>query len=297
MINIQQGTFTRCHKYLDKIGTINQKNVQKSSPEIKDFLRGVTPVRLKELANMNCLAANKIKTELDKRYGENNYVLIAVGRSVSSIAELMGKIGVDTKIIPLSGLRKREADDVTLDNLHIYKSFLVQKGLSKTDLAKNKDKTFILMDYTYYGRSLERAERLLKKKEMLGNADNLIAVPISDVLGEDYNKMGYNKLFEFCRFKDYSYVGRLHVDELNKVYEKCTPERNKEFSGNITQGLRKLFWFNVFDILDRNNIKNEKPKAEMHALFTHHLSPKAINNLLNRLYTKNNKEINSLKNT
>ena len=64
-------------------------------------MREVTPARIKELGQLNCYAADKIKNELDKKFGEKNYVLVAIGRSLSSIAELMGKMGVDTKIIPL----------------------------------------------------------------------------------------------------------------------------------------------------------------------------------------------------
>ena len=289
------GLISKCQTSLNRIGKITLESVSNADETTIQFLRNNSPQRLKELAQLNCFAADKIRTELNKKFGENNYVLIAVGRSLSSIAELMGKMGVDTKIIPLSGLRRADIDNLSSEGLQIYKTYLTQIGLSKTELKKNKDKKYILMDYTYYGRTLEKTEKILKRDDMLGNAENLIAIPVSEVLGEDYSMKKYKKFFEYCRFKDYACVGKLHVNYLANVYEKCSPERMKEFKGNITQGLRKLFWFNVFDSLKENSYKDVNPKAEAHALFVHHLSPKAVNNMLNRLYKRNNEEINSLK--
>lgn len=290
-----QEIMSKCHKQLNKIGEMTYENVSRTNEKTRQFLRENSPVRLKELAQMNCFAAEKIKNKLDEKYGKNNYVLIAVGRSISSIAELMGQMGADTKIIPLSGLRRGDIDNIPQDSLRTYKSFLAQIGLSKTDLKNNKDKTYIIMDYTHYGNSLEKAEKLLKKDEMLGNANNLISLPVSEFLGNDYEMMRYNYLFEHCRFKDYSYVGKLHIDNLKDVFKRCKPERIKEFQGNITQGLRKLFWFNVFDSLKENNYKKVYPSAEMDSLYNHYISPEAVKNYLNRLCKNNNKEIDSLK--
>lgn len=282
MLTIQTGTVSRCHKYLDKMGNINQQSVQKLPSEVKEFLREITPKRLKELAQMNCFAAEKIKTELDKQYGESNYVLIAIGRSLSSIAETLGKMGVDTKIIPLSGLRQNDVEYIPKDDLHAYKSFLVQIGLSKTDLKNNKEKTYILTDYTFYGRSLTRAEKLLRKDELLGDAPNLITMPVSEFLKDNYSNKGFNQLFSYSRFEDYSYVGKLHINNLKNVYKQCMPERIGKFKGNITQGLRKLFWFNVFDSLKEQNYKNIIPIKELDAINKHYLSIKAIRNYIKR---------------
>lgn len=278
MITIQAGTISRCHKYLDSIGKINQKSVQNLPPEVKDALREVTPKRLKELAQMNCYAANKIKTELNQRYGENNYVIIAIGRSISSIAETLCNMGVDTKIIPISGLRNSGVENIPKEDLHIYKTFLVQKGLSKTDLDKNMNKKYIIMDYAYYGRTLDRATELLKKNELLGNKPNLISISINDILGEDFNKKQFRTLFQYNRFKDYSYVGKLHVNNIKDVFQQCSPERIREYQGNITQGLRRLFWFNVFDYLNKQNFNDILPMKELNALQKHYMSLKAIRN-------------------
>ena len=76
----------------------------------------------------------------------------------------------------MSGLRHVEVNNIKLSNLYIYKKFLAQIGLSDTILKNNKDKTYVIMDYTYYGRSLEKMEKLLKRKDMLGDVNNLISI-------------------------------------------------------------------------------------------------------------------------
>ena len=284
-----------CHKRLNKIGKMTLKNVAQANEDTCDFLRNATPARLKELAMMNCFAADKIKQELDKVYGENNYVLVTIGRSISSIVETMDKLGVEAKIIPLSGLRRGEIDSVPKEDLNIYKTFLVQVGLSKTDLERNKNKTYILMDYTYYGRSLKKAEQLLKKDEILGDVKNLISMPVSEVLGRDYEERGFKKLFEYCRFKNFAFVGKLHIDDLKDVYNQCSPERVAEYRGNVNDGIRKLFWFNVFDSLLKNNYSDIFPRKEFSALYAHHLSPKAIQNYLRREIKKESNIVDDFK--
>ena len=285
-----------CHNQLNKIGKISPSGINNLSEEFKQYIRDCTPARLKELAQMNCYAAEKVKTVLDNKFGKNNYTLIAVGRSVSSIAETLGYMGVDTKIIPLSGLRRREVHDMPANSLNTYKSFLEQIGLSKTDLSRNKNKKYILIDYAYYGRSLKRAEELLKKDEIFGDAQNLISLSVNDLLEEDYTNKQFRTLFQYNRFKNFSYVGKLHVDYLKDVYNQCSPERINEYQGNITKGLRKLFWFNVFDSLKEKNYQKINPLAELNALYEHYMSPKAVRNYLRREFEKDTNIIKGITN-
>ena len=137
--------------------------------------------------------------------------------------------------------------------------------------------------------------QLLKRKELLGDAPNLISMPVCNVLGDDYEQRGFKRLFEYCRFKDYSYVGILLADKLNEVYEQCSPERVKAYQGNITQGLRKLFWFNVFSYLKSEVFKNVIPEKELNAIYEHHLSPKAVKNYIKRKMGKQQKVIDFFK--
>lgn len=272
---------SECHSRLNKIGEITFDNVKGADIKTRHFLSKNSPARLKELAKMNCFAANKVKTELDKKYGEKNYVVIAIGRSVSSIAELLKVMGVEAKNIPLSGLRKRTVDDIPKEYLRTYKSYLVQIGLSKTDLKNNPDKTYVIIDYSYYGRTLKRAEEMLRSEVLLGDAKNLTSISINELLGKDYKKRRFEDLFNCSRFKDFSLVGKLHVDNLNNVFEACSQDRVKEYQGNITQGLRKLFWFNTFNFLNKNNFKSIMPTKEYNAVYAHFYNVNAIRNKIN----------------
>lgn len=280
MINIQTGTFSRCHKYLDRIGTINQKNVQKLSPEVKDFLRSVTPVRLKELADMNCLAANEIKTELDKQYGVNNYVLVTIGRSLSSIAELLSYNGVSVKQIPISGLRTSDISSASPKNLAIYKSFFETIELSKEKLKKNSDKTYILTDYVYKGRSLTKMSKFLNSKDILDSPENLVCLPIDNIMGNKFQSSHIKDLLEFSRFKYFSVVGKLYPKNLNRVFIQSTQDLASEYRGNINKGVRKLFWFNVFDSLLNEDYKKVIPQKELSSIKKNFLSQSAISNFI-----------------
>ena len=59
------------------------------SEEFKQALREKTPKRMRELAQLNCFASFKVKNFLDSKFGQNNYTIIAIGRSISSITEFM----------------------------------------------------------------------------------------------------------------------------------------------------------------------------------------------------------------
>ncbi len=278
MLNIQPKTISRCHKYLNNMGDINQKSVQNLPQEVKQFLRQVTPKRLKELAQMNCFAAEKVKSELDKQYGQNNWIMIAIGRSLSSIAETLGKMGINIKILPLSQIKQLDLNSEWVqDELNIYKAFLnFHMGLSKYDLEKNKDKKFIIMDYAYTGESIKKAEELLRKDDFLGDSPNLLSKTINEILGKDFKKRKYDSLYYYERFKDYSYVGKLRFGDYSSACWQSSPEYAEEYQGNITQGLRKLFWFNVFDSIKEQDYEDIIPKSELKAIYQHKLSPKVL---------------------
>lgn len=278
--------YSRAHSLLDKMGNITPQSEQQVPYQVQKFLLDNTPKRMKELAKLNCYAASKVKSELDKEFGEGKYVVIAIGRSVSSIAELMGHMGVDVKIIPLSGLRQGLPDFFPEKDMQAYGTFLAKKGLSKYDLQKNSEKTYILMDYAFYGRSLERAKKLLKNYELLGNVKNLITKSINEILGDDFKTKHFDILFEYNRFKNYSYVGKLNVNNLVNVFNSCSPDVIKEYQRNMTQGIRKLFWFNVCHFFNNNNYKDVNPTEEVKALYKHYLSMEAIRRYINREQNK-----------
>lgn len=294
MMNIQTGTFSRCHQYLDSIGKINQQSVKELPKDVRKFLSEVSPARLKELAKMNCFAADKIKTELDKKYGKGKYVIISLGRSLSSICELIKQLGVDVIHLPLSDLRRNDFSHVQEYSIIKFKKFLETAGLTKEKLKKNSDKKYILMDYTYYGRSLDKTYEFLKRSDMLGDSHNFIKLPVCKVLGEDYIKKGYEKLFQFSRFKYFAMVGKVSIQRLSNIFMQSNPDTAREYRGNTTKGLRELFWFNVFDLMKSGEYKNVFPQKEIDALYNHYLSPKAVQNFIKSERKKQEQIVESL---
>lgn len=297
------GIISGVHAHLNKIGEMSITNVKKMPKESKVYLREHTPIRIKELAQLNCYATEKIKNSLDKEYGENNYAIIAIGRSVSSMAELLKTMGVDSWIIPLSGLSfsipwyckttyinvrdklgKLTRISVNGDfkstlipeQLKTYSEFLKSIGLTKDEIRKNPDKKYIVMDYAHSGKSLKNALAILKDDDFLGGSPNIVKKSVNNLLGEDFYGMNFNALLNYERFKDYSYVGRMLVSNMENAFEHANPDVEPEYQGNITKGLRKLFWFNVFDSYINKTYKNCSIKHEMDAIHSHYLTEKAL---------------------
>jgi hypothetical protein len=276
------GKISRCHKMLDKIGEITPQSVENLTEGVKQQLRESTPQRMQELAQLNCFASTAVKNFLDKKFGENNYTVIAIGRSISSIAELMKHMGVDAKIIPISGLRRNDTNDLSIKSIETYANFLQSIGLTRQELKNNKDRTYVVMDYAYYGRSLEKMWHFLRRYGIFGKMDNLTKMAIEIPLQEHYTSKGFNTLFSYNRFKNYSYVGRLPVENIEDVFRQSSPDTAPELQGNITKGVRKLYWFNVFDSISRNDYAGIIPTKELNAIYKHYLCPKAVRSYLNR---------------
>ena len=227
--------------YVDRMKVADKESVLRIPDEIRGIIRNNVPERLLELARMNCFCAAKAKANLDKKYGEGKYVLIAMGRSIASIAELMEKMGAQVRIIPISCLRSVEYIDdcVTQNGKKVYKEFLETKGLSGDILRSNPEKKYILADYTNGGQSLKNAEKLLR--DIFGNVPNLKASSIANILGKDYESRGIPDLFLEMRFKYYSPVGKLPVKEIENVYKQASEDTAEEYKGSFTKNVRKLF--------------------------------------------------------
>ena len=76
----KQNSFYHIGNYcLNKIGDkIDSVAIKKMPQPLKLLLRYFSPTRIKEMAQINIYAANKIKSYFDGLCGENNYTLIAI---------------------------------------------------------------------------------------------------------------------------------------------------------------------------------------------------------------------------
>ena len=155
-----------------------------------------------------------IRCICDKKYGEDGYVAITIGRSLSSIGKCLGyQIGEDRVInIPLTGAgnyRNKEYVEKEKQNggLTVLNEYLKSVGLNKEEIEKS-DKKYVIMDYCFTGDSLKGAKALLTRDDVLGdkNIDSLdIIYEVRQVCANTFGK----ELKEYMRdeiIKDLSFV-------------------------------------------------------------------------------------------
>lgn len=130
-----------------------------------------------EYLKLHDIAANRIKEELDYNFGEGNYVVISIGRSLSSIFKCLGyKIGEENVIqLPMSeagrftpykvAKLKQEAIDALTD-------YLASKGMSG-EAVETSGKKYIFADFRATGDSMRGAKTLFKSDRVFGNSDNV----------------------------------------------------------------------------------------------------------------------------
>ena len=131
------------------------------------------------------IITSAIKTTLDGKFGEGNYVIIPLGRSISSIGKSLGyKIGEENvKQIPMSqaGRFSKGYLETCAEDFDGFMKYLESIGLSKKEI-ETSGKTYIITDYCCSGESLCGAERLLKSDKIWGNQPNVIARNITGLM-------------------------------------------------------------------------------------------------------------------
>ena len=121
------------------------------------------------------IVAKGIKDKLNRMFGEGNYCIIPIGRSLSSIGKCLGyKIGEDkVKELPLSRtvrfLDLEKCKDINYDALCKY---LDSIGLSKKEV-ETSGKQYIFIDYCASGWSFLGTKNLFKSDKIFGNTGNI----------------------------------------------------------------------------------------------------------------------------
>ncbi len=193
-----------------------------------------------------------MKADFDKKYGEGKYVVISIGRSLSSISKVLGyKIGAENvKNIPLSNsprFNKIGAFDELSDNgLIRFKEYLSKIGLSR-EAVKNSDKTYILTDFCATGQSLFGAKNLFKSERVLGDLPNIVSEDINQTIPAknwDFRLKLRAHLLE-SRFKQFSFVKK--CDNLEDCADSFVKPSKAPFDV-------RLVWFKLLD----NTVRGKK---------------------------------------
>ncbi len=143
------------------------------TPQQKDLIFSTCNQNTKDVATASVNMAKFAKQELDKAYGEGNYVFCCIGTSPAGIARVFEFMGVETKYFPISELRvereinhRRFADKEYLDEQGLdfteYGKFLSEQGISSEEIDKS-GKKYLFFDYTCSGHTLRMFEYILRE--------------------------------------------------------------------------------------------------------------------------------------
>lgn len=171
----------------------------------------------KDYTEQHNFAAESVKQNLDEMYGEGNYTVITVGRSLSTIGKsLAARIGEDNVInLPVSGISFFTDIITTNEYTRLINSlnekckkedlvdFLIKNQLSKQQI-NNSDHMYVLMDYSVTGQSLQSVYTLLTQDDIWGKGDNITYLSINEVLPDKHQMTPkiisnlYNENYKEC---------------------------------------------------------------------------------------------------
>ncbi|MCR5266483.1 MAG: hypothetical protein K6E29_07825 [Cyanobacteria bacterium RUI128] len=198
-------------------------------------------------------ASEAIKTSLDSQYGKDNYRVVTIGRSLSSIGKVLGyKIGEENVInIPMSHCaRFTDPFDISYvkntGEAAIFLNYLKGVGIDKESLDKS-GKKLILMDYCYTGESLKGADKLFRS--VFGESDNIVSVNVLDLIDNPKLRSPLSQILLSSTYKRLSFVDQA-TDLMNlKMHEANTSKAEYE---------TRLLWFKLLD----NHMTNKQHDLE-----------------------------------
>lgn len=196
-----------------------------------------------------------LKKYFDKKYGANKYVFISVGRSLETVKEALGYMGVNACILPISQLHNKKVNisDITSQkDFGEYLKYLEEIGIdAKT--VKNSNKRFIFADYCSSGATLETVKRLLTSPQVGIDETKTEFIDFMELYAKIYKKVANRQRFTIpqlmemhlnCEyFKFFSSTGVLPYYMIGKVKE----------AANMRSGFEaKLFNFKLMKKLIRD---------------------------------------------
>ncbi len=155
--------------------------IEKLRAKSLQWLKGHSSDGIRAMDDIHNYSSAVIKDMFDGFFGEGKYVVITIGRSLSTIGKSLGyKIGEENVVnIPMSSASRffpgstRVGDHYAVysklnnERLDKFLSYLNKLGLSKEQVEKS-GKNYIIMDYCYSGDSLKGAEFLFKSDFVWG---------------------------------------------------------------------------------------------------------------------------------
>lgn len=116
------------------------------------------------------VVSKEVSEHLNKKYGENNYRIISIGRSPAAIAQQLYLTGHDVVFFPISGIDQWYSAEA----LNKFPGLKYIKGiLEKANL--NDGKKNILTDYIIYGETISYVDEFIRGNfpELAGSIEHL----------------------------------------------------------------------------------------------------------------------------
>ena len=213
----------------------------------KKLLDSVMPEEIIYCADRNYDIVKTLKTYMEKHFGKfKKYTILSIGRSLAACCETFKHMGADVKFLPMSCMREDNyADNITAHGLAAYSKYLTSIGLSKERIKANPTHQYIIMDYTYFGRSLNHAHELLTREELLSDLPNIKTLGTDEFL-DDIQKGE----LRVSQFKPYSPISKLWPDQLENVFYAADPFKYDYMCCESDKVATKLFRFRMFELLD-----------------------------------------------
>jgi len=180
----------------------------------------------------------QIKQIFDKRFGENKYIFVSIGRSPAMIGKVLEHLGVEVKYIPLSG--RPNISELTYNGFHTsrYIKYLKNQGLTAQNL-KNSGKTAVFCDYTAFGETLKTVIKFTKdylhipRNLTAFKSLNRILLAKNSKYASTLDKANINKIEEFCNYywncsnaENFSHIPKLSfedIDHAQRTMKKFRP--------------------------------------------------------------------------
>lgn len=226
----------------------------------KEMIRRNTPLPCYLAAYDNVNIALEYKKLLDESYGKDNYVFISIGTSPSLIGKVFECMGVETKYLPMSGLKDKNLDIEEFcknNNMDNYGDFLEKQNLTKERINKSK-KHFIFCDYTDTGLTLERFRLLMKKKFGIAGK-NVHFISLNNDLKRiklDDNTLIDNYIKSYLTSYEAEYYSA--IDHLGYFMTEATSFEPQSLTRHDNEDV-KFFNFAVMDRLSAKNLLRNNP--------------------------------------
>ena len=136
-----------------------KKMSKNSNGRVLDY---ITSGGMRQMAEETYEMAKLAEKRFDKKYGENNYIIVSIGTSPAGIAKSLELRGHDVRYLPISEIRNARPAKVlrymSSDKHPEYMEYLDFIGIRKDEINESK-KPYLFIDYTVSGKTLGALEK------------------------------------------------------------------------------------------------------------------------------------------